>query len=154
MRLSSVILELLLIFHVAAHPINGDSSASVQDETLYERTSAEIFQMPDLKRHPTAQEEARSITSRATQSCHAYDHGIYISFDVLIRVPYGGKDDCDATYHSLEDNTHSISRWKCLNNNGYVQLYFNTANWNIGDNVNAALSSRYPSVDNFNCPDD
>ena len=153
MRLSSVILELFLIFHVAGHPITGESSASVQDEGLYERTSAEIFQMRDSKRHPTAP-EARSITSRATQSCHAYDHGIFISFDILIRVPYGGKDDCDATYHSLEDWTHSVTSWKCLNNNGYVQLYFNAANWNIGDNVNAALSSRYPSVDSFNCPDD
>jgi hypothetical protein len=153
MRLSSVILELVLIFHVAAHPITGDASASVQSETLDERTSAEIFQMDDWKRHPTAP-EARSITSRATQSCHATDHGIYIAYDVLIRVPFGGKADCDATYHSLEDNTHSVSGWKCLNNNGDVQLYFNTANWSEGDNVNTALSSRYPSVDSFNCPDD
>ena len=56
--------------------------------------------------------------------------------------------------HSLEDWTHSITGWKCeKTKDGYIQLNFNTANWNLGGEINTALESRYPSVGTFNCPD-
>ena len=67
------------------------------------------------------QQPTEQPSTGGTQSCHAKDHFIYISYSVLIRVPYGGSKDCDATYHSLEDNTHSITGWKCgKTKDGYI----------------------------------
>jgi hypothetical protein len=102
---------------------------------------------------------------RDTQSCHCTDHGFFQSYSVLIRVPYGGKADCDATYNALENggpwsndcgchqwSAVSISNWQCVNKGGNIQLWFNSAEGS-GSDINAALESRYPSVDRFNCPD-
>jgi hypothetical protein len=203
MRASSIILGLMLGFHVSAQRNNGDSSGSAQNEMLYHTTAAEISKRYHWKRHPvdpwssfiasvlgtwtadsqtystktatqptvqptvqpseqqtqqastpqSAVPEPASTPSGATQSCHAINHGWWISYDVLIRVPFGGKEDCDATYKSLEDNTHSITNWHCENKDGYIHLYFNTAHFHLGDEVSNALKSRYPSVNSFNCPD-
>jgi len=104
-----------------------------------------------------------SLERRATQSCHTTNHGIFISYSVLIGVPYAGKTDCDDTYNAL---THAgpmiseqgyqwdgvpISNWQCVEQNGNIQLWFNAAA-NEGNDINAALESRYPSVSSFNCP--
>jgi len=89
---------------------------------------------------------------RTTQSCHATDHFFYVSYSILIGVPYGGKTDCDDTYNALESATHSISNWQCEENDGNIQLWFNVADYS-DDEINAALESRYPSVaGGFNCP--
>ena len=42
------------------------------------------------------------LERRGTQSCHCTTHGWYESYSVLIRVPYIGKSDCDATYNAFE----------------------------------------------------
>jgi hypothetical protein len=104
-------------------------------------------------RQPPAQTPPPS--QAATQSCHVTDHFLSLAFSVLIRVPFIGSNKCNAVYKSLEDNTHSISGWKCLKNgDGYTQLYFNTVVFaGIGDSVNVALASRFPEVGEFNCPD-
>ena len=97
--------------------------------------------------------EGRAVAP--TQSCHVTDHGVWVgSYSVLIEVPYGGPQDCDDTYHALEDATGTISEWQCLDSDGNIQLYFNV--WygdGVGDEINGALSRRYPTVDEFNCPD-
>ena len=103
----------------------------------------------------TAQEPTSTNTpSVATQSCHGTDHYYWISYSVLIGVPYGGAKDCDDTYHALESATASISNWQCVEKDGNIQLWFN-AFPNYGSAINGALESRYPSVaGGFNCPDD
>jgi hypothetical protein len=104
-----------------------------------------------------------SLERRATQSCHCTDNGFYESYSVLIRVPYLGSKDCDDTYKALEnggpwvDGGHQwsevpISNWQCVEKDGNIQLWFNAAEGQ-GSDINAALGSRYPSVDSFNCPD-
>jgi len=105
-----------------------------------------------------------SLERRSTQSCHATSHGWYVSYSVLIRVPFGGKSDCDATFkaihggrkftseQSLEWDPVLISNWQCVESNGNIQLWFNSPD-DQSSNINTALSSCYPTVDNFNCPD-
>ena len=88
---------------------------------------------------------------RATQSCHVTYHSFWVFYSILIRVPYGGPTDCDATYHALE-SAAPISIWQCVEKNGEIQLWFNTM-VNSAGGINHALESRYPSVDSFNCPD-
>jgi hypothetical protein len=104
-----------------------------------------------------------SLERRATQSCHCTTHGWYESYSVLIRVPYISSKDCDPTYHALEnggpwvDGGHqwsavSVSNWQCVEEDGNIRLWFNCAEGSASD-INAALESRYPDVDKFNCPD-
>lgn len=45
-----------------------------------------------------------------------------------------------------------ISNWQCVEENGNIRLWFNAAEGQSSD-LNAALESRYPTVDSFNCPD-
>ena len=103
------------------------------------------------------------LERRDTQSCKCTDHGFYESYSILIRVPYIGSKDCDATYNALENggpwvngqhqwSAVSISNWQCVEENGNIRLWFNSAEGS-GSDINAALESRYPTVDSFNCPD-
>jgi len=101
---------------------------------------------------------------RATQSCTATNHAFFVSYSVLIRVPYGGKSDCDATFHALtnagpiiavqdyEWDAVPLTNWQCVESNGNIQLWFNCAGGQ-GSDINSALESRYTSVGEFNCPD-
>jgi len=101
---------------------------------------------------------------RATQSCHATNHGLYVSYSILIRVPYGGKSDCDTTFHTLtnagpilgveayEWDAIDLTNWQCVESSGNIQLWFNCAG-EQGTDINSALESHYTSVDKFNCPD-
>jgi hypothetical protein len=102
-----------------------------------------------------------SLERRATQSCHITDHGFYMSYSILIRVPYIGRADCDATYNAIEygglNNNppwyeSQISNWQCIEKGGYIQLWFNRAD-GLSTDINTALEWCYPSVDKFNCPD-
>lgn len=45
-----------------------------------------------------------------------------------------------------------ISNWQCVEENGNIRLWFNAAEGQ-SSGLNAALESRYPTVDSFNCPD-
>jgi len=105
---------------------------------------------------------ARNIVKRVNpvsmavgpQSCHATDHGAFASYDVLIGIPYQGAQACDLTYSNLEFNWVGLSSWKCVENNGEIQLYFD-AGVNLGSNINSGLEACYPNiVGGFNCPDD
>jgi len=93
---------------------------------------------------------------QTTQSCQVTQHGLWCAYSILIRIPYIGSSDCDATYHSLEDFSQAnaeISNWQCIKEpgNGYIRLWFNSEG--SSDDINNALKGRYPSVDDFNCPD-
>ncbi len=88
----------------------------------------------------------------ATQSCTATDHGYWVSYSVLIRVPFGGAKDCNDTYHALE-NWVPISNWQCVNEDGNIRLWFNAFSTQ-GGTISRALELRYPQVaGGFNCPD-
>lgn len=65
------------------------------------------------------------MTIRPTQSCHATDHGPFVSYSVLIGVPYAGAKDCDDTYNVLESAEGAISNWQCVEKDGNIQLWFN-----------------------------
>jgi hypothetical protein len=182
MRPLGVILRLILAFHVTAQRNNGDYSNSIRDKTLYYTTAAEVLERHHLKHltdcqtsdtdtatvQPTVQptdqlavqpalqptvQPTPQAPSVATQSCHGTDHYWWVSYSVLIRVPYSGAKDCDDTYHALESATASISNWQCVEEDGNIRLWFN-AFPNYGSAINTALESRYPSVNSFNCPDD
>jgi len=89
----------------------------------------------------------------ATQSCQVTAHVFWCAFSILIRVPYIGPSDCNATYDALESGTGAeaaLTNWKCVKENGFIRLWFNAAG--KSENINAALQSRYPSVNDFNCP--
>lgn len=94
-----------------------------------------------------------SSERRATQSCHATDHGVFASYSIRIGVPYGGPDECDDTYNNLEDEVGEVTSWQCVEDNGNIQLWFDVPTGN-GDGINVVLGSLYPSVNSFNCPDD
>ena len=93
--------------------------------------------------------------SPATQSCQTTNHGWWCAFSILIRVPYIGPSDCDATYHALEDTAgDDLTNWQCIEENGFIRLWFNAANGFVDGNqesINGALESRYPTVNRFNC---
>jgi len=91
---------------------------------------------------------------QATQSCQITQHFLWCTYSILIRVPYIGPSDCDATYHALEDFNAAnaeISNWQCVEENGYIRLWFNSEG--SSDDINNALKKRYPSVNDFNCGD-
>lgn len=91
------------------------------------------------------------LASRAEQSCHVTDNWLWASYNIWIGVPYGGASDCDATKSALNDVT-VVTLYKCRKDeNGYIRLNFNS-NTNRGQEINQALSIRYPSVNKFNCP--
>jgi hypothetical protein len=103
-----------------------------------------------------------SLERRATQSCHAKCDGLFASYSVLIRVPFGGETDCDNTFNNLYFGTYYLSNgdvsdgidvtnWQCVEMNGNTQLWFNGPAEN-GDGISAALEASYPSVNSFNCP--
>ena len=95
-----------------------------------------------------------SLERRATQSCKATDHLFWVSYSVLILVPFGGATACDNTYNHLY-NTWGVqlSNWQCLRTgDGNTQLWFN-APYNDGGWINSGLGESYPTVDSFNCPD-
>jgi len=100
-----------------------------------------------------------SLERRATQSCHATDHSIFASYSVWIGVPYDS-GNCDTAYHYLEYGDGStifdgcaISSWKCVKaSQGQTQLYFNAPKGEAAC-INPALEEAYPSVGEFNCPD-
>jgi hypothetical protein len=86
----------------------------------------------------------------ATQSCTTVNHGFWCAYSILIRVPYIGPSDCDATYNALEWSAGAeVSNWQCVKEDGYIRLWFN-GDGDVGD-INSALESRYPSVNRFNC---
>ena len=103
-----------------------------------------------------------------TQSCHSTCHGLWASYSILIRVPFGGKSDCDATFNAIDHGgpliwqggrqTNAwpavpISNWQCVNEDGNIRLWFNAAPGQ-SDAINPALEWRYPNVaGGFNCPD-
>ena|SRR5277367_6008841 len=139
-----IILGLILAFHVTASTNcqRSDTDTATGQPTVQPRVQPRV--------QPT--DQTRDTSSVATQSCHATDHFWWVSYSVLVRVPYSGAKDCDDTYHALESATASISNWQCVEKDGNIQLWFN-AFPNYGSDINAALESRYPSVNSFNCPD-
>ena len=151
MRPLGIILGLILAFHVTA---SADCQTSDTDTATGQPTVKPTVQISfSQTAQQTVQERtSEDTTSVATQSCHATDHYWWVSYSVLIRVPYGGAKDCDDTYHALESATASISNWQCVEKGGNIQLWFN-AFPNYGSAINGALESRYPSVNSFNCAD-
>lgn len=115
-------------------------------------TTSQPIDQPTVQ--PTSTQSTSQPTATATQSCHAENHGeLWVSYSILIGVPFGGKSDCDATYHELEKSVDAgITIWQCVNENGNIRLWFNCIPGQ-GDKINRALGPRYPSVNSFNCPD-
>ena len=97
---------------------------------------------------------------RDVQSCHCHNHGVSNSYSVWIGVPYD-VNDCDNTYSKLEYlggvspfDGCAISNWQCVEaGDGNTQLWFNAVNGEA-DCINLALHESYPTVNEFNCPDD
>ena len=86
-----------------------------------------------------------------TSTCHTTSNFLWESLSILIGVPYGGAQGCDDTYNALESATWSVTNWQCVEENGYIRLWFNTVNNGAGG-VNSALRTQYPGV-SFNCQD-
>ena len=84
-----------------------------------------------------------------TSTCDTTSNFLWESLSILIGVPYGGPQACDNTYYALESATSSVSNWQCVEENGYIRLWFNVIN-NAADAVNSALGSQYQDV-SFNC---
>ena len=88
----------------------------------------------------------------ATQSCQVISYKLFCFFDILIRVPYIGPSDCDATFDALKRKAVAgveLSEWACENENGFIRLRFDLSG--KSGFVDEILQSRYPSVDGFNC---
>lgn len=170
-----IVLGLMLAVHITAHPIDGDHVRAAEifqghqpiPQPRQEPVISELAPFPTglpilppppeaepapAPAPPPAPAPAPAPPAPATQSCTATDHGAWVSYSVLIRIPYRGAKDCDDTYHALEDADGLITNWQCVEKGGFIQLWFNTE---YGDSylINPALESRYPSVDSFNCPD-
>jgi hypothetical protein len=174
-----MILGLVLACHVSAQQNHGDSSRSVPDKRYHWKRYTSLkpalpsalsssFLIPetaqtdqtDTATQPIVQpivQPAVPLSPRSgtdTQSCRASDHDLWISYSVLIRIPYIGPADCDLTYHALtKDATAFITNWQCIEKDSNIQLYFNTPHGSFGGSINKALESRYPTVNSFNCPD-
>jgi hypothetical protein len=130
---------------------------TVQPETTVQPdTTVQPTEQPTVQPAPPPSSPPASTTtppSPPTQSCHGTSHYYWTAYSVQIGIPYGGAQDCDATYHALESATTSITNWQCVEKDGDIQLWFN-AFANDGAKINSALESRYPSVaGGFNCPD-
>ena len=101
-----------------------------------------------------------SLERRAVQSCHATAHAFDASYSVWIGVPYDS-DNCDTAYRYLEYGDGStifsgcaISNWQCVEaSDGQTQLWFNAPEGEAAC-VNPALQEAYPTVNEFNCPDE
>ena len=149
MRVFRIMVGLGLAFHVTA------VTAETSQRHRWKRQQEDAEQ-PTHQAAPRGQaaSESTSTPSGDTQSCHAENNILFVTYSVLIRIPYAGKDDCDATHKALQDVTNSITGFECKRDiKGYIYLSFNTANWFYALDINNALESRYPSVDEFNCPD-
>lgn len=162
MRPSGIILGLILAIRITAHPTDGDGSS--WDKPFYYRRAAQIFE----RDRPVVQQRQESPSQLApfptgpsptptppppTQSCTAINHGLFSSYSVLIRVAYRGAKFCDYTYSILESWV-PVSNWQCVENDGYIQLWFNAAiGVEIARQINGALEYCYPEVaGGFNCP--
>ena len=102
---------------------------------------------------PTASNIDKRSIAPNTQSCTATDHGEdVISYGVHIGIAYNGGSGCNDVYNALEDATHYVSNWQCVDDgSGDTQLYFNDY-VNNQDGINSALHRMYPTVNSFNCP--
>src|SRR5256885_16150546 len=96
MRPFSIILGLTSVFLVTAQSSNGGSSLSVRDE---KPAAEEIIRTYHWKRDDTwtAKPAAVHLTPRATQSCHVTNHALFLSWNILVRVPFGTVD-CTSLY--------------------------------------------------------
>jgi hypothetical protein len=145
MLLSGLILGLLAI-GIIAHPIDHDHSSFVRAKTPDGTTTAEIVARENVSVRP------RGATSMqtGTQSCHCTDHGVYNSYNVLIRIPYQGSG-CDNTYGIL-DGLADVTNWQCIESDGNTQLYFNMQT-DDSVNLNKGLLTAFPNIaGGFNCP--
>jgi len=169
----SIILGIILATHITAYPIFDDHSSLAQDKALDWAIAAEVFNGDQYEGQPRDQPQDRSTVQPIvqprqqpsiqlapfpevppTQSCHIKENWLWNSYTVLIRIAYRNAADCDATYHALESWTTSVTDWKCINKDGFIQLTFNVALFHDSD-VDSALNSRYPTVaGGFNCPRD
>jgi hypothetical protein len=220
MRPLSIIIGLVLAFHVTAEQNTGDySSSAVQDKPLYYTTLATIFKrtdsdpddvpnffdhpvwdflsntdrttltddetpdteimtttarIPDQQTPTTAQQTTPTTTTTAqettttaeqpstptpsdtTSSCTARYHGLWVSFSILLGVPFNGAE-CNDIFHSLEWHYNTltlISNWQCVEENGNFRLWFNMPPSDFsGEFITDMLKKRYPSIrDEFKCP--
>ena len=153
MQPSGLILGLLLVVHVTAHPINRDHSSFVQAKTPDYTTTAEIVTRDQPTENMSVQPRGATSTQSGTQSCHCTNRWTWNAYNVLIRIPYQSASACDNTYNILE-SWIAISNWQCVENDGNTQLYFNAGIWQSG-NINNGLNAAYPNVaGGFNCADE
>ncbi|KAI9661087.1 MAG: hypothetical protein M1821_009414 [Bathelium mastoideum] len=92
-----------------------------------------------------------------TQSCNCVDHPTFQSYSVDIGVSYNNGDGCDAVYNAIFGRGVALTNWQCVaDDSGNTQLWFNTPiqflGFNPGDIINSALTTVYPTVNGFNCP--
>lgn len=114
-------------------------------------SSVDAAAIPEKPSSPELTTRSPELETRATQSCHATYNALWSSYNIWIGVPYIGQSDCDATKDAISACLPTL--YKCRNENGYIRLNFNAMN-GYGKEINDGLHSRYPSVNEFNCPDD
>lgn len=92
-----------------------------------------------------------------TQSCTVTDEPGFNSYSIDIGVAYNGGVGCDDVLHSIQSRGIAITNWQCVDDGaGNTQLWFNTPidpQGGYGSAISYALSSQYPTVNGFNCPD-
>ncbi|KAL9084916.1 MAG: hypothetical protein Q9165_007869 [Trypethelium subeluteriae] len=92
-----------------------------------------------------------------TQSCNCVQHPFFNSYSIDIGVGYNGGNGCNDVFNAIMGRGVALTNWQCVaDDNGNTQLWFNTPNqfagFNPGDIVNSALTTIYPTVNGFNCP--
>ena len=124
----------------------------------YYTPPATISPIPTSNQQPAATcSQSPTASSPATQFCQTKYNFLFCSHSILIRVPYRGSSDCDNTFHTLYgdlDQTESkadLTNWQCVEEDGYIRLWFNTPITFSASDVNQRLESCYPNVNGFNC---
>ena len=86
-----------------------------------------------------------------TSTCDTKNYFFWVSFSILIGSPYDISPQCDTIYDALEGATNSVSNWQCLDEDGFIRLWFNEVQ-SMADAINNELEALFQSI-YFNCHD-
>ncbi|KAH9842150.1 hypothetical protein Tdes44962_MAKER07659 [Teratosphaeria destructans] len=104
------------------------------------------------------------VLAEREQSCYASDYFQKVDYAVYVGAPWQdfGSSGCSNLQTCIEDAAEAdgdwkMSEWGCSSYNGYVEgkvvyITFRASLRGHADGVNACLTTAFPSVNGFNCP--
>ncbi|KAF2765750.1 hypothetical protein EJ03DRAFT_338823 [Teratosphaeria nubilosa] len=102
--------------------------------------------------------------NQGEQSCYASDYFKKVDYAVYVGYPWQdfGNSGCGKLQDCIEDAAEAdgdwkLSEWGCSSYNGYVEgkvvyITFRASLRGHADGINACLTTAFPSVNGFNCP--